>query len=253
MPQTVRKHAYGGPMHRMVNKPVHGGGARLTLRPGHPALAEARTLFPHSVVDPQDSPRLLVAGWNQRKIGARVTKGRWAGLPIYTLTLEERATCPRSCLEWANCYGNSMNWARRHRHGLPLEVILASEVVDLERRHPAGFVVRLHILGDFYSVAYAELWGIMLEHCPELRVFGFTARGQDTAIGQAVAVLNATHPDRCRIRFSGTDTGRTGSLVIARREDSRHVICPVQLGKSDCCGTCGLCWTMDRTVEFVRH
>lgn len=88
---------------------------------------------------------------------------------------------------------------------------------------------------------------------PELRLFGFTARHPSTAIGSIIADMNGAHPDRCRIRFSGTDQGGVGAQVIATQADSRHVVCPVQTGKTDCCGTCALCWSMDRPVEFVRH
>lgn len=249
----ARKVAYGGTQHRIANKPTRGDGPRVLLRHNHPALIEGRTLFPSTVVDARHSPRLLVGGENQRKIGKRVTKGRWKGMPLYTLTLEERATCPRSCLEWSTCYGSNMHFARRHRHGLHLEIILASEIVDLERKHPDGFVVRLHILGDFYSAAYVDLWAILMRHCPKLCIFGFTARAPDSEIGRGIALLNAKYPDRCRIRFSGTADGGFGSLVIDRHEHSHHVVCPVQTGKADCCAECALCWTMNRPVEFVRH
>lgn len=254
---TARQHTpraiqYGGPLHRIANKPVKGTGARITLMPDHPAVREGRTIFPSRVVHPDDSPRLLVSGTNQRKIGVKVTKGRWKGFPLYTITLEERATCPRSCSEWATCYGSNMNWSRRHMHGIDLEVRLIDEIVELERRHPGGFAVRLHILGDFYSVAYVNLWRQLLAECPALHVFGFTARQPGTDIGAAVTAMNAESPGRCAIRFSGRD-----SLVIDRHEDSEHVVCPAQSdpkGKR-CCGTCTLCWAMplDRPVEFVRH
>ncbi|WP_374412703.1 hypothetical protein [Novosphingobium colocasiae] len=242
---ATRKVEYGGHLHRIANKPVKGTGARVTLMPDHPAIREARTLFPSRVVHPDDSPRLLVSGFNQRKIGGKVTKGRWKGLPLYTLTLEERATCPRSCGEWTTCYGNNMNWSRRHAAGLDLEARLIDEVVAMEQRHPGGFAVRLHVLGDFYSVAYARLWQDMLAEVPGLHVFGFTARQVGDPIARVIRAMNAEYPDRCVIRTSGVD-----SLVIASPAGSEHVLCPVQTGKTDCCG---LCWTMDRPVEFVRH
>lgn len=253
--QYAKRHfPSGGPLKRHVNKPARGEGARISLLPDHPAMRESRTIFPSTVVDALASPRLLIEGKNQRKIGQMVTKGRWAGMPIYTLTLEERATCPATCLELSTCYGNSMHFARRHRHGLDLEARLIGELVDLAKRHRQGFVVRLHILGDFYSEAYVSLWKQALAELPELRVFGFTARGRETAIGAGIAALNAAYPDRARIRFSGTaDEAGTGSLVIADAVSSKHVICPVQTGKADCCSTCGLCWTMRHTVEFIRH
>lgn len=248
MSAAVRKPVYGGSLHRIANKPHKGTGPRINLHPAHPALTEGRTLFPSTVVDPRQSPRLLVSGINQRKIGRAVTKGRWKGFPIYTLTLEERATCPRSCGEWATCYGNNMHLSRRHKAGLALEATLIDEVIDLGRKHPGGFAVRLHILGDFYSPAYVDLWAALLADVPQLHVFGFTANRPDSQIGELIGYLNEDWPGRWHVRFSGVT-----ALVIDRLSDSHHVVCPVQVNKTDCCGTCGLCWTMDRPVEFVRH
>lgn len=251
--KAKRKAIYGGRLHRIANKPTTGNGPRVQLLPTHPALTEGTTIFPSRVVHPRDTPRLLVSGMNQRKIGRKVTKGHWKGLPIYTLTLEERATCPASCLEWRTCYGNQMNWARRHMPGLALEGRLLGELVDLSLKHPRGFAIRLHILGDFYSQTYVDLWRMVMEELPQIHLFGFTAHHPETAIGEALRTLNNTWPLRCRIRFSGTAVRGTGALVIDSFADSQHVVCPVQTGKTDCCGTCGLCWTMDRPVEFVRH
>lgn len=245
---SPRRFAYGGKFHRIANKKIEGHGPRVLLTPDHPALLDARTIFPSTVVHPKDSPRLLVSGVNQRKIGKVVSKGRWKGFPLYTLTLEERATCPRSCAEFRTCYGNNMHMSRRHAAGIDLEVRLIDEVCELERKHPRGFAIRLHILGDFYSVPYVTLWRHMLAEVPALHIFGFTARDRNSDIGREVAALNADDPDRCVIRFSGSD-----SMVIDTPADSKHVLCPVQTGKTDCCGTCGLCWTMRRPVEFVRH
>jgi hypothetical protein len=135
--------------HKKVGKP-------LTLSPDHPAVIEGRTMFPSRVTEEHD--RLLKSGQNQRKLGSHVSKGRWAGMPIFTLTLEERATCPRSCQHWNDCYGNHMHWPKRHAHGPELEGKLALELAVLAAKYPAGFVVRLHILGDFYSSEYVRRW-----------------------------------------------------------------------------------------------
>lgn len=245
-----RHHPSGGPLKRHVTKAP--SGRKNSLAPDNPAVVEGRTKYPHSVVDAEMSPRLLVDGFNSRKIGARVTKGRWKGSPIFTLTLEERATCPRSCAEWRTCYGNNMNWARRHRDDGWLMPMLAFEIEELARKHPNGFVVRLHVLGDFYSLEYVWFWQMMLNLHPALRIFGFTAHGSATRIGQAILEMFEGSDDRCWIRFSGED-GPLGSLVINGPSDSRHTLCPVQTGQTDCCGTCGLCWTMPSPIEFVRH
>lgn len=240
----------GGPLKRHVSaKPGHG----IDLRPDHPAAVEGRTLFPSTVVDAADSPRLLIEGKNSRKIGNEVVKGRWKGFPIFTLTLEERATCPRSCREWSTCYGNRMHFARRHRDDGWLTTMLALEIEALAAKHPQGFLVRLHVLGDFASVAYVRFWQLMLAETPALHIFGFTAHAPGSRIGRELVAMNADG-DRCWIRFSA-NLGAMGSLVIANAAASVHVVCPVQSrpDKVSCCGECGLCWTMQRPVEFVRH
>ena len=229
----------------------------MRLAADHPAVTGSRTLFPSTVVDVAKSPRVFVGGHNQRKIGRRVVKGRWKGMPIYCLTLEERATCPPSCTVWHECYGNNMHMARRHRHGEALEHRIIDELLALAKAHPGGFVVRLHILGDFYSVGYVELWHELMKLLPELHVFGFTAHEPNSEIGRAIMRWllwsNEATDARAWIRFSGVEAFGLGSVVIDKIEASKHVVCPAQTGATDCCGTCGLCWTMDKTIEFLRH
>ncbi len=212
-----------------------------------------QSLFQARVYDQADLPRLLVSGHNSRKIGKVVTKGKWRGFPIFTLTLEERKTCPSSCVEWKTCYGNNMNWARRITADGPFEERLWEELAAKQAKYPGGFVVRLHILGDFYSVDYAELWAEALEAYPALHVFGYTARDPESDIGQVLSGLIGERGDRFAVRFSGWDGPIGGSVVIAEGEPTPHVICPAQSKKTDCCATCALCWQSDRTIAFLRH
>lgn len=245
------RYAYGGPLRRFES--IKPKGHRIHLRPTHPALTEGRTLFPSRVEAPEARPRLLIDGHNSRKIGRRVMKGRLRGAPIFTLTLEERATCPRTCAEWTTCYGNSMHFARRIKHGRAFEERLWEELAEKQRLHPDGFLVRLHILGDFYSADYVELWAEALEAYPALNVFGYTARAPDGAIGAAVAELLGMHPQRWYVRFSGWAGATDGSIVVDAADQTDHLICPAQTGRTECCATCALCWQSDRTIAFLRH
>lgn len=240
----------GGSLARHVRP--KGLRAPTNLKDGHQALDASGTVYPTRVFDPADVPRALIEGVNSSKIGAKVVKGRWAGMPIYTLTLEERATCPTSCREWRTCYGNNMHAARRLRHGEALTSMLRRELRNKALLHPRGFVVRLHVLGDFYSADYVRFWTIALLSLPALRVFGFTAWGPETPIGRAVVKMNRVAGDRSWIRFSG-QTGPRGAVVIEHPADSQHVVCPVETNRVQTCGQCGLCWSMNKTVEFVRH
>jgi hypothetical protein len=243
----------GGPLRRFASIKPDGGS--LILGDQHPAVTEGRTIFP-TTVNPVGHPklqRLLKSGHNSRKIGAQVRKGHWRGFPIFTLTLQERATCPRTCEVWNSCYGNRMPYAQRIAHGPAFEAALWDELADKQREHPDGFVIRLHILGDFYSVDYAELWGEALESYPALHLFGYTAHTYAGPIGEVIAGLNGMHPDRCAFRFSGHDGPSYGSVVVGSADATEHLICPAQTGGTDCCATCALCWHSTRTIAFLRH
>jgi hypothetical protein len=141
----------------------------------HPAHRSGRSIFSSRIFDPSEVQRVLKDGHQSRKIGKVVTKGPRRGWPIFTLTLEERATCPRTCEAWAFCYGNNMQAAERIVAGPELEAALSTELSLLQTRHPGGFMVRLHILGDFYSEGYVRFWTSALGRFPALHIFGFTS------------------------------------------------------------------------------
>ena len=230
-------------------------GRGIVLRAFDAAARGGRSLFPSRVFAPGEVRRVLKSGHQSRKIGAFVTKGPRKGWPIYTLTLEERATCPRSCREWLSCYGNNMQAAERIEAGEELFASLAGELRALAAAHPSGFLVRLHVLGDFFSVAYVDLWRQLLEEMPALHVFGFTAHPPASAIGRAVALTTLDFGwVRWAIRFSGAPHEQRASRVIGAGEtDADAVLCPAQTGGTDCCGTCGLCWQSERSIAFRRH
>lgn len=238
-------------MRRFASFAAHG--SRINLQHDHPAIVNAGSVFPSRVEYPSQRPRMLIDGHNSRKVGRRVTKGRMKGFPIFTLTLEERATCPPSCGEWHTCYGNNMKWARRIRHGAELERRLWDELAEKQAKHPRGFLVRLHILGDFYSTDYAELWAEALESYPALNIFGYTAHRPDSPIGTVIRELLGVWPERFHVRFSGWDGPTHGAVVVNSTADTAHIVCPAQTGKTECCGTCAFCWQSTRTLAFLRH
>lgn len=251
-PNVRRSYAFNNvpyvSVHRRIPSVAPGGGR--TLSPTSRPVVEGRTSF-RSTVRPVDQVRtILKSGHNQRKVGKRVVKGRWRGFEIYCLTLEERATCPRSCSHWLDCYGNNMHLAERVEHGRALERSLWAELDVLQRRHPGGFVVRLHILGDFYSLGYVDLWRRALEAFPALHCFGYTARTD--AIGLAVLELSDEQWDRFAIRLSGF-SGEGGATTYAHGEQPTGIPCPAQSGKTECCATCSLCWATVREISFASH
>jgi hypothetical protein len=232
---------------------VEPTGHGITIGALHPAYRSGRSIFTSRVFDPDEVQRVLKDGHQSRKIGKFVTKGKLKGFPIFTLTLEERATCPRSCKAWAFCFGNNMQAAERITAGGALEARLWEELASLQQRHSGGFLVRLHVLGDFYSVQYAQLWHEALEAYPALHIFGYTAREPSSEIGQLVCEMIGVWPTRFHVRFSGWNGPRNGAVIVDSADATEHVVCPAQTGKTDCCATCALCWHSDRTIAFLKH
>ena len=142
-----------------------------------------------------------------------------------------------------NCYGNNMPFANRIDHTHPLFFqTLTSELKFLSTKHASGFVVRLHVLGDFFSVKYVKYWERKLRELPSMRLFGYThQRGK---IGEAIEALNQ---DRCWIRFS--DRGGPMSANV----NGEGIQCPEQTGKTESCLTCALCWSHPQPIKFLGH
>ena len=115
-------------------------------------------MFPSRVFAPAEVGRVLIPGESSRKIGGWVTKGPWKGSRIFTLSLEERASCPRSCTHWRTCYLNHMPFTKRLCHGPALVERIDQELIELTKRHPEGVVIRAHVSGDFWSRGYVRQW-----------------------------------------------------------------------------------------------
>tara|TARA_R110000824_G_scaffold355043_2_gene542146 strand:+ start:1180 stop:1581 length:402 start_codon:yes stop_codon:yes gene_type:complete len=130
---------------------------------------------------------------------------------------------------------------------------LEEEIESLCNKYPEGIVIRLHVLGDFYSTEYVGFWSDMLQKHPNLCIFGYTARFDDT-IAMAIIQLNMLQPDRCVIRFSRSQE-YIGGNSFAAEEDFKGVsfTCPEQTGIMPSCAACGACWITNKTVRFLSH
>ena len=226
----------------------------MKLKQTHPALMEGRSIHPKMVKDPAETTGdILKSVSSNKKLGNgsnTITKGKWRGMRMFSLTLQERDTCPRSCHHWTDCYGNNMAFAHRFQAGLSLEYALRYELAYLAKKYPSGFVVRLHVLGDFYSESYVRVWDDALQAYPNLHVFGYTARHSDL-LGLHVAMLNAHYPKQCWIRSSLKESLADMSAVEIANQ--RSITCPQQTGKTEACITCGLCWSIRKPIHFMSH
>lgn len=253
----------GDRLRRFAAVAPHADRVAAAVRADHPALKTGRTIFPSTVRTADDAGRIFVGGHNNPKLGARVQVGPWRGMPIYHLTLEERATCPRSCHEWATCYGNTMHLAKRWRVSRDLLTFMGDELLWLRGKHPHGFVIRLHTLGDFPSPRYVGWWSMALRLLPELHVFGYSAWPDGHPIQRMLERMNALFPQQSFIRFSrqkpsgqGFEATTIWRQAGAAKRVPEGMICPAQNGRTSCCATCGFCWHPALTqvpIVFMGH
>lgn len=224
----------------------------------HPMPATATgTRFPTRVLQVDQMADLLVSGHSNVKIGRDARVGKLKGYWLYTLSLQERATCPTACAHWRDCYGNNMPRAKRINHTDPgfLGALRANVARLLSVRNRRGIIVRLHALGDFYSLGYVAFWSSLLDEHPNLVIFGYTAWLPGTEIGDAINALIDKYPGRAMMRFSNGRLGTRCAIPIETVADCPPgaFVCPDQTGQFEGCGKCGACWTTLKNVAFADH
>jgi hypothetical protein len=246
---------------RWASIPLNGRSASLPPH-DHAAIMSGHTVYPSTVYAPRrdGGPWALKTADNSKKIGGLILKGRWKGFPAYTLTLEERSTCPTTCRHWRSCYGNRMHLAQRMQAGPDLEFRLEREVALLDIDHPNGFAVRLHNLGDFYSTRYVRLWETLLERHSALHIWGYSARSQTDSdpIAAVLVSLVERHWDRFAVRLSNAPAPvatcpTTITVETCYQKPTDAIVCPEQVGKTESCSTCALCWQTRRRIAFLQH
>lgn len=211
------------------------------------------TRYQKGIKDPKTAKNVLKPGSNNAKLGFRITAPVWREKRMYSLTLVERETCPVTCHHWTDCYGNNMPFAHRYSTDGLMERI-EQDIKILLAKHKEGIVIRLHVLGDFYSEAYVRFWEKMLLENPKLCIFGYTARDDDR-IGRDIKIMNLRFGERCVIRISANKESKgLGSLYAATEDfEGKAFTCPEQTGKVKSCADCGLCWIAKKTVRFLSH
>lgn len=228
---------------RLLNRPAIAAGRSIFHRKGVKAVSEMRTV--------------LVSGHSNVKIGRDVRKGPLRGYWIFTLSLEERATCPRTCHHWATCYGNGMPYAKRvdHTDQVALQGAIEADIVrELAKRGRRGVLVRLHALGDFFTPSYVEFWQTMLALHPRLAVYGYTAWAPDSPIGAQLVHAKALYGERFAIRWSNGGGDEDCTVPIRSVDEAvNSIVCPEQTGATAACATCGLCWGTRRNIAFLEH
>jgi len=196
-----------------------------------------------------------------KKLGKKILKGEFKDYKFFTLTLTERATCPSDCFHWKTCYGNNMPFA--HRMSAKDENLLTSrikqDIIDLKGKKA---MIRLHILGDFFSVSYVMFWDAILKEFPNIAIYGYTANNINSKletsrnIASSISLLHSIYKTRFAIRFSNDleNPFSANSYDVVKPQKGKSILCPVQVDKTPNCGACGLCWaSTDKQIIFITH
>lgn len=232
------------------------------------AIAENRALFPTTVKSVMDgmgkTERALKISTN-KKLGVKVLVKRYKDFPMVSLTLEERATCTKHCIFYDGCYGDNMPFATRYKIDASLLVQIEEDLIFYSKKYPLGFLVRLHVLGDFDSPEYVLFWERMLEKYKPLHIFGYTSRHEDIpdnlskSIGIEIDRLRSLYGFRFAVRDSNCSTHNFTALSMDTQlakdklKAKELFVCPEQTGHVKGCVDCGLCWTSEKAVGFINH
>lgn len=238
----------------------------LIRQKGHIMLKTTR--YPKNVFKLSDYPHKVVKPSSNKKLGkskkAVVQKGTFKGYRMYTLTLTERDTCPTDCHHWQTCFGNNMPFAHRLDHSNPdlLMMRISQDIHEISEREKVGALIRLHILGDFFSTRYVRFWDGLLQTYPNIAAYGYTAYSPTSnnpdyaAIGWTIGQTRRKHGIRFSIRHSGQPDidFSANSLDVQKPEKGKSIHCPEQTGKAENCTDCVLCWQQpDRQILFATH
>ena len=132
------------------------------------------------------SLNMLKRGKQNKKLGDKISVKMWKGMTMYSLSLEERATCPTDCQQWDNCYGDNMPFAHRFDHTDPNFISnLEQQLSSLNDKHTEGFVVRLHVLGDFFDGKWS--WYVQNAHF-------FPPLAQVSEVESTQTITRSDHP-----------------------------------------------------------
>lgn len=253
------------------------------LPPNSPAILNKGSLFPKSENPATEETNIFVRSTKDRKTGTQIKVGPWKGFPIYTVTLAERTTCWEGCPTYRTCYGNGMPFASRIVPDDNFLKLFNRQARNLAEKHPQGYMVRLHQLGDVYSMDYLNTIQKTFYDVPQMHIWMTTAwpyKGcpdapEGSEIGDAIYQWRAEErekakaPDykhRLAIWFS-SKTAHPGSATttiivpdienkgtkalnigkttnpVNPNEKFNNIVCPEQVGLKADCGSCGLCWS----------
>jgi hypothetical protein len=223
---------------------------------------ENRSRYPQKVrIREPGVSQILAPATNNSKLTTpdqpRWVAGRWHGMWMYTVYLEELETCrDNACPPDVKrmCFAHWTPFATRWTWCPTFLPALDENLEEAEHEFREGFTVDLHSSGDFPDLDYVEGWIERLDRFPALHIWGNTAHRRESPIGRLIDRLNRIRRDRVAIRFSGASgdmSSRILGVTIEPEAATGLFVCPANEHHPKAnCSTCAFC--IDSTDGFVR-
>ena len=215
------------------------------------------TIYKKNIHDLNNYQFEILKNSTNKKLGKKVTKGKYLNYKFKTVTLVERETCPPDCYHWDDCYGNNMPFA--HRMSADDQNLLQKRIYnELLKSTNQLLLIRLHILGDFFNVKYVKFWSIMLNTFKNIAIYGYTANNINSKFKYsrdiAKEIIKLNYSENSHIRFSNDLTNKfsANSYDVVKPVKGESILCPVQEDKTANCGTCGLCWNQKNQSKIIK-
>jgi hypothetical protein len=127
-------------------------------------------------------------------------------------------------------------------------VIKASTNIKLGKKVTKG-----HLKGaKFFNLEYILFWRRQLAKREYLNVYGYTRNHPTKPLGYALKLVRQEYGKRFAVRFSNYPDDPFSAQ--SEHVSTGGVGCPVQMNRTDSCGTCTLCWEMeDKSIIFYDH
>jgi hypothetical protein len=203
------------------------------------------------------------------------------GRLIWGFSIPAGDTCPGKSERCDDrCYaqkGMFVMPAVKRAHARNLEATkmsdFADRIIEEIRKHKCS-VVRIHVAGDYYSVAYIQKWHKIVKACPDVRFFTYTRSWRLPKLREAIEKYVKDCPN-LRMWYSvDGETGnpvrvpkrvRTAYMAVAMHDIPSNkmdlvfrdygirgavqkringvLVCPPENGVTDLtCEKCGICW-----------
>jgi len=259
---------------RRWKKSSEAGHGIRPLSPTHAAILENRTLFPGQVRVPSAADLIFKSGQWSCKLGAETRKGTdGVTVPIYTVTHEERKTCPGGRGECnLYCMGDQEPWAIRWAIGPEFYKFAQRHLDLLDVLHPYGYIIRLQNLGDILEIEkdggeHVEFWSAQMERHTPMRVWLYTANDPASATGKRLTeIMERVGWRRFNLRFSNR-WGEGCAHVIdgVKKPDwvgPEMIVCPALVPKpggaagehlTESCATCMICANSRIGILLPKH